>query len=615
MFGGTDELLTEINALRTSDERRRSWELPDSTPSILTHNLLSATHPDTVAAAPVQGDLVVANSTPAWQRLALGATGRIPQSDGSDLVYVAISGDATLAAGGALTLADTAVTAGTYGSATQAPRITVDSKGRITAAVNVTITPAASSITGGAALTKVDDTNVTLTLGGSPASALLAATSITVGWSGQLAVGRGGTGTGTAFTAGSVIFAGASGVYSQNNPNFFWDDSNNRHGIGTATPATTLDIVSTTEQIRAGYDASNYASFTVSSAGALTIAPTGTGGTNITGTLNVSGHAAFGGGQVPVASIVLRTVETFNNPSSTNTGISSVITYSLTANNSNILSGITSTPTINQGGFNATSTYGTRALQGIPTVSGSSGVVSGVVGLFTRPNLLSTGTVSSAFGVVAFDPSNPGAGTYTSVCGVNVTDHAAGTNNTNLLLGASVIPSGNWSIYNASTYNNYLAGMLGIGQAGISARLHVTEATLGNEVFRIESTATNDDPADKIFQNRVATTDATQTTLHTIAIPASTTVKITAYVRARRTAGSAGTAEDAAGYVVVGTYKNVAGTATLVGAVNVLYTAEDQAGWDATLDVNAGNARVRVTGATNNTVTWHCTVKVEPVGS
>jgi hypothetical protein len=39
-------------------------------------------------------------------------------------------------------------------------------------------------------LTKTDDTNVTLTLGGSPSTALLAATSITVGWTGTLADSR-----------------------------------------------------------------------------------------------------------------------------------------------------------------------------------------------------------------------------------------------------------------------------------------------------------------------------------------------------------------------------------------------------------------------------------------
>ena len=51
-------------------------------------------------------------------------------------------------------------------------------------------TVAASEIASGAALTKTDDTNVTLTLGGAPTTALLAATSITVGWTGTLASGR-----------------------------------------------------------------------------------------------------------------------------------------------------------------------------------------------------------------------------------------------------------------------------------------------------------------------------------------------------------------------------------------------------------------------------------------
>ena len=47
-------------------------------------------------------------------------------------------------------------------------------------------------------------------------------------------------------TAGSVLFAGAAGVLAQDNANFFWDDSNNRLGIGTSTPTTPLDIASET---------------------------------------------------------------------------------------------------------------------------------------------------------------------------------------------------------------------------------------------------------------------------------------------------------------------------------------------------------------------------------
>lgn len=66
-------------------------------------------------------------------------------------------------------------------------------------------TIAGSDITG-AALTKTDDTNVTLTLGGTPATSLLRAATITVGWNGTLAATRGGTGYGT-YTAGDMLYA------------------------------------------------------------------------------------------------------------------------------------------------------------------------------------------------------------------------------------------------------------------------------------------------------------------------------------------------------------------------------------------------------------------------
>lgn len=45
-----------------------------------------------------------------------------------------------------------------------------------------------------------------------------------------------------ALTTGSVLFAGSTGNVVQDNPNFFWDDTNNRLGIGTAAPATTLQV-------------------------------------------------------------------------------------------------------------------------------------------------------------------------------------------------------------------------------------------------------------------------------------------------------------------------------------------------------------------------------------
>lgn len=63
-----------------------------------------------------------------------------------------------------------------------------------------------------AALTKTDDTNVTLTLGGTPATSLLQATSITVAWSGTLAKDRGGFGLDASSLTGYVKAAGAGAM-------------------------------------------------------------------------------------------------------------------------------------------------------------------------------------------------------------------------------------------------------------------------------------------------------------------------------------------------------------------------------------------------------------------
>ena len=44
------------------------------------------------------------------------------------------------------------------------------------------------------------------------------------------------------FTSGSVLFSNGTTI-AQDNANFFWDNTNNRLGIGTATPTRTLDVV------------------------------------------------------------------------------------------------------------------------------------------------------------------------------------------------------------------------------------------------------------------------------------------------------------------------------------------------------------------------------------
>ena len=62
--------------------------------------------------------------------------------------------------------------------------------------------------------------------------------SFNITWNGVLPVSRGGSGTSSNFTSGSVLFAGPSGQYFQDNPNLFWNDSLNRLSIGTNSTAT-----------------------------------------------------------------------------------------------------------------------------------------------------------------------------------------------------------------------------------------------------------------------------------------------------------------------------------------------------------------------------------------
>jgi hypothetical protein len=61
-----------------------------------------------------------------------------------------------------------------------------------------------------AALTSANDTNVTVTLGGTPATALLHAASITMGWTGQLSLTRGGTNASLTASNGGIFYSTAT---------------------------------------------------------------------------------------------------------------------------------------------------------------------------------------------------------------------------------------------------------------------------------------------------------------------------------------------------------------------------------------------------------------------
>ena len=120
--------------------------------------------------------------------------------------------------------------------------------------------PVWATITGaditGAALTSTNDTNVTITLGGTPATSLLRAASITLGWTGTLAVGRGGTGLSALGTANQLIRvnAGATALeyftptFLTANQSITWTAAGDISG--TASGATSITPTLTTTGLR-----------------------------------------------------------------------------------------------------------------------------------------------------------------------------------------------------------------------------------------------------------------------------------------------------------------------------------------------------------------------------
>lgn len=115
--------------------------------------------------------LTVVGGIPSWQTPVAGFTN--PMTTLGDIIYENATPDAARLAGNITTTKKFLSQTGT-GSISAAPLWDTLSTSDIPSA----------------ALTKTDDTNVTLTLGGSPGSALLAATSLTLGWTGTLADGR-----------------------------------------------------------------------------------------------------------------------------------------------------------------------------------------------------------------------------------------------------------------------------------------------------------------------------------------------------------------------------------------------------------------------------------------
>ena len=180
-----------------------------------------------------------------------GTAGQLLIANGSSVpTFTSIGGDAASLSGtGSLTLANTAVTAASYGSSTQVATFAVDAKGRLTLAANAAIPTATSAVLG---LASFSSSHFTVTSG--------AVTLNTVG------VGVGGTGLTSAVTG--LLFGNGTGYAAATAANINSSYGNQNANIVLAGPTS------------GGAATPGFRSLVVADLPTVTIAK---GGTNATG--------------------------------------------------------------------------------------------------------------------------------------------------------------------------------------------------------------------------------------------------------------------------------------------------------------------------------------------
>lgn len=254
--------------------------------------------------------------------------------------------------------------------------------------------------------------NTALTIAGTAATDTITFTINTI------PVTLGGTGTATQFTSGSVVFADGSGVYSQDNTNFFWDITNRRLGIGLATPAAKIDILNSSTNA------------TINSV--LLIA------TRTDARVN---------GFVATVTPTYTTNQTFTN-SGFQTEMRAIISSGITQSGLHYGGLFTCQRNINNTGDKGTldTLVGLRSNYGHNNTDATSAPITNTVyGIFATPSLRGTGTITNFYDVYIDDDTS-----------------------------ATVTPTNRYSLYNNSAAASYIKGNLGIGATTATAQLHTT---------------------------------------------------------------------------------------------------------------------------------------------
>ena len=224
-------------------------------------------------------------------------------------------------------------------------------------------------------------------------------------------------------------------------------------GTGAATGAINLGTGTGAQAINLGTGGTAAKTVTVGSTASTstTTIQSGTGGIALQGNTTINGTIA-NSAQATLTAITgsysgssdqasgLRVSTTFNPASSANIDVAGIISAPVNSNGN-----------LNGGDATLIGVVGTPAFTGAGSIDGLIGIAGATVNA-------GGGTVGVAMGAQFLNAVN--TGTITRNVGVNIDNQTSGSNNTNLFIGGTTAPLGNYSIYNSSAYNNYFAGAL-----------------------------------------------------------------------------------------------------------------------------------------------------------